>query len=127
MVGLATILLKFKSFKNRFEDEYILGMIISIFLLALFVALPYISIAYDPARLFFQLLIFLAPVFIVGAVTISKVIKRPNWNVAIIVILLIAMFSCATYLQYHFYRLSTHQTMMKMELSVENPTFTQVR
>lgn len=105
LVGLATILLKFKSFKNRFEDEYILGMIISIFLLALFVALPYISIAYDPARLFFQLLIFLAPVFIVGAVTISKVIKRPNWNVAIIVILLIAMFSCATYLQYHFYGL----------------------
>ena len=105
LVGLATIIIKFKSFKNRFEDEYILGMVISIFLLALFVALPYISIAYDAARLFFQLLIFLAPVFIVGAVTISKVIKRPNWNVAIIVILLIAMFSCATYLQYHFYGL----------------------
>ena len=105
VIGLVTVIWKYRTFKNKIEPEYLMGMIISVVLLGLFIALPYISIAYDAARLFFQLLIFLAPLFVIGAITISKIIRKPKWNVLIIVVLLIAMFSCATYMQYHFYGL----------------------
>lgn len=101
-IGLLTIVRKHKFYRKKFGTEYLVGIILSIFLLALFVLMPYISIAYDVARLFFQLIIFLAPVFIIGAIAISKLIRKPKWDVAIILLLLIALFSCTTYLQYHF-------------------------
>ncbi|MCE5213364.1 MAG: DUF2206 domain-containing protein [Methanobacterium sp.] len=100
LVGLYAILRNFTSYKEKFSIEFLLGIIISLILLVLFVALPYISIAYDVARLFFQLLIFLGPVFIIGGIFISKLIKRPKWDVYILLILLISLFACVTYLQY---------------------------
>jgi len=103
LTGIIGLLWKFRYYREKFETEFLAGIALSIILLILFVLLPYISVAYDAARLFFQLLIFLAPVFIIGAITIAKLIKKPKWNVAIILILLISLFSCTTYLQYHFY------------------------
>lgn len=100
--GLSGMIWKFNYYRKKFETEFIVGIVISLVLLVLFVLLPYISIAYDASRLFFQLLIFLAPVFVIGAITVAKVIKRPRWDIAIILILLISLFTCATYLQYHF-------------------------
>lgn len=103
LTGLLAIFRHFKYYLTKFGAEFLVGVVLSIALMASFVVLPYISVAYDAARLFFQLLIFLAPVFIIGAITIAKFIKKPKWSVAIILILLISLFSCTTYLQYHFY------------------------
>ncbi|MEN6329382.1 MAG: DUF2206 domain-containing protein [Methanobacteriaceae archaeon] len=100
LVGLYTLLRRYRYYHHKFGIQFLLGIVISIILLVLFVALPYISIAYDAARLFFQLLIFLAPVFIIGCITLSRWIKKPNWDMVIILILLISLFTCATYLQY---------------------------
>lgn len=100
LVGLYSILRKYHYYKEKFGAQYILGIAISIGLLILFVALPYISIAYDASRLFFQLIIFLAPVFIIGCITIAKWMNKPQWDVVVILILLISLFTCATYLQY---------------------------
>ncbi|HEY0196417.1 MAG TPA: DUF2206 domain-containing protein, partial [Methanobacterium sp.] len=80
--------------------EFILGIVISLALLVLFVALPYISIAYDVARLFFQLIIFLAPVFVIGGIFLARLIKKPKWDVYLLLALLIFLFTCVTYLQY---------------------------
>ncbi|AEG17952.1 DUF2206 domain-containing protein [Methanobacterium paludis] len=102
MVGLGTVIWKYRYFKEKMEVEYLMGVAVSMILLILFVALPYISIAYDAARLFFQLLIFIAPLFVIGAITLAKLIKKPKWDVMILLVLLIALFSCATYMQYHF-------------------------
>ena len=102
-VGLLTILRNYKKFTKKIDPEYIVAIFVSIILLVLFLVLPYISVAYDAVRLFFQLLIFLAPVFIIGAMKIAKIIKRPKWDILIILVLLLSLFSCATYLQYHFY------------------------
>ena len=102
-VGLLTILKNYKKFTEKIDPEYIVAIFVSVILLVLFLVLPYISVAYDAVRLFFQLLIFLAPVFIIGAMKIAKIIKRPKWDILIIVVLLLSLFSCATYLQYHFY------------------------
>lgn len=101
-VGLLTILRNYKKFTEKIDPEYIVAIFVSIILLVLFLVLPYISVAYDAVRLFFQLLIFLAPVFIIGAMKIAKIIKRPKWDILIILVLLLSLFSCATYLQYHF-------------------------
>lgn len=102
-VGLLTILRNYKKFTKKIDPEYIVAIFVSIILLVLFLVLPYISVAYDAVRLFFQLLIFLAPVFIIGAMKIAKIIKRPKWDILIVLVLLLSLFSCATYLQYHFY------------------------
>jgi uncharacterized membrane protein len=103
MVGILSLIWKYKECKNIFGTEFLVGIALSIILMITFVVLPYISIAYDVSRLFFQVLIFLAPVFIIGAITISRLIKKPKWDIVIILVLLISLFSCATYLQYHFY------------------------
>jgi uncharacterized membrane protein len=100
LVGLYTLVRRYKYYIEKFGTQFLLGITISMFLLVLFVALPYISIAYDASRLFFQLIIFLAPVFIIGCITIARWIKRPKWDVVIILILLISLFTCVTYLHY---------------------------
>lgn len=100
LVGLYAMIRKFRYYQEKLTMEYVLGIIISLVLLVLFVALPYISIAYDVSRLFFQLLIFLAPVFVIGGIFMAKFIKKPKWDVYILLILLIFLFTCVTYLQY---------------------------
>jgi uncharacterized membrane protein len=100
LVGLFAVIRKFRYYLEKFTTEFILGIVISLALLVLFVALPYISIAYDVARLFFQLLIFLAPVFVIGGIFAARLIKKPKWDVYLLLVLLIFLFSCVTYLQY---------------------------
>lgn len=102
MIGLLEIVRRLKHYKQKFGTEFILGVVISLVLLVMFIVLPYISLAYDPARLFFQVLIFLAPVFIVGCMAMAKFIHKPKWDIVLILFLLISLFSCASYLQYHF-------------------------
>jgi len=100
LVGLYAVVRRFRYYQVKLSIEFLLGIVISLVLLVLFVALPYISIAYDVARLFFQLLIFLAPVFVIGGIFVAKFIKKPKWDVYLLLILLILLFSCVTYLQY---------------------------
>lgn len=102
LLGFATIIYKFSHYRKIFDLEYFVAIVLSVVLLVLFVALPYVSIAYDAARLFFQLVIFLAPLFVIGCITLSKLIKRPKWDVWIAILILIVLFSCVTYLQYSF-------------------------
>ncbi len=103
LIGLLEIVRRFRHYKDKFGVEFIVGVTVSLLLLVMFIVLPYISLAYDPARLFFQVLIFLAPVFIVGCMAIAKFIRKPKWDIVIILFLLISLFSCASYLQYHLY------------------------
>lgn len=100
LVGLFAIIRRFSYYREKLSIEFLLGIMISLVLLVLFVALPYISIAYDVARLFFQLIIFLAPVFVIGGIFLAKFIKKPKWDVYLLLVLLILLFTCVTYLQY---------------------------
>ena len=102
LIGFTTIVYKYRHYREIFDFEYLIAIIMSVVLLILFVALPYISIAYDASRLFFQLIIFLAPIFVIGCLTIVKLINKPKWDVWMVVIVLIALFSCISYLQYSF-------------------------
>lgn len=102
-LGLLFILRNYSNYRKKFESAYIFGVILSIGILALFIILPFISNAYGAPRLFLQLLIFLAPIFIIGVIRITKMIRIPKASLAIILVLLISLFTCGTYLHYHFY------------------------
>jgi uncharacterized membrane protein len=102
-IGLIFIIKNYSEFKKKFGNGYLLGALISVLLLVLFVILPYVSNAYGPQRLFLQLAVFLAPIFIMGCLKFAKLIKKPKYGIVIILVLLISLFTCGTYLQYHFY------------------------
>ena len=78
------------------DSKLVLAGIVSFTLLALFIILPSVSFFYGSDRLFFQLLIFTAPIFIFGtfkiAEILNKVIKKPDLKVALILVLLIFLF-----------------------------------
>jgi uncharacterized membrane protein len=116
-IGLITLLIKFRRMVHgetvnlyqeirSLDTKLLLAVLLSITLLALFIILPSVSFFYGSDRLFFQLLIFTAPVFIVGAIKIAellnRVIKKPNLKIVVILVLLISLFLCNTHLQYHF-------------------------
>lgn len=103
-IGIVSILIKrFKGKNTVFENGYIFGVILSVCLLIAFVVVPYISMAYGPQRLFLQLLIFLAPIFIIGTRSIARIMRKPRAGIITAVILIIALFLTGTYLQYHAY------------------------
>ena len=102
-IGVITLLWKYRSYKKKIDADYLIGIYVSFILLILFVLLPFVSKGYGGTRFFVQTLVFLAPVFVIGGNTIAKIIRRPKMDVVILLILLISLFSCVTYLQYHFY------------------------
>ena len=102
-IGVITLLWKYRSYKEKIDADYLTGIYVSFILLISFVLLPFVSKGYGGTRFFVQALVFLAPVFVIGGNTIAKIIRRPKMDVVILLILLISLFSCVTYLQYHFY------------------------
>lgn len=116
-IGILTLLVKYKRIlkdKTVFifngiktlDSKLVLAGLISLTLLALFIILPSVSFFYGSDRLFFQLLIFTVPIFIIGADKIAellnKIIKKPDLKVGLILVLLISLFICNTHLQYEF-------------------------
>jgi uncharacterized membrane protein len=101
-LGIIALIWKYDYFKEKIDSKFYVGIIISIILLALFVFTPYISLYYGAERVFFQSLVFLAPVVVIGAKSIAKFIRKPKLDVIILLVLIISVFSCNTYLQYHF-------------------------
>jgi uncharacterized membrane protein len=116
-IGLITLMVKYRKILQQktvyvyeeirsLDSKLVLGGLLSLTLLAMFVILPSISFFYGSDRLFFQLLIFTVPIFIIGAFKITellnKVIKKSNLKVGLILVLLIALFICNTHLQYEF-------------------------
>jgi uncharacterized membrane protein len=129
LVGLLGMIAKLHYFHEKFKMQFLIGISISLVLLVSFVTLPYISIAYDAVRLFFQLVIFLAPVFVIGGIVMAKVIKKPKWDVYFLLILLLLLFSCSTYLQYSLLGMPyspefENNSMVREELFIYNSELT---
>jgi uncharacterized membrane protein len=101
-IGFLHVIWNFSMWKKKIHSSFILGMLISPLILILPLVLPNLSIIYDIQRLFLQLVVFLAPLFLIGIYFIVHKLKRPNLRPIIILVLLISLFSCSTYLTYHF-------------------------
>ena len=116
-IGLITLLVKYRRILKHktvfiydgiktLDSKLVLAGLLSVTLLAMFIILPSVSFFYGSDRLFFQLLIFTVPIFILGtdkiAEIMNKVIKKPDLKVGLILVLLISLFICNTHLQYEF-------------------------
>ena len=101
-LGLISLIFKYRKKEKLFDSGYTLGIILSIGMLVMFLVFPSVSLMYGADRLFFQLLVFTAPLFILGIIAISKKIKRPSWKSAIFLVMLISLFITSNHLQYHF-------------------------
>jgi len=116
-IGLITLIVKYRRILKHktvfiydgirtLDSKLVLAGLLSVTLLAMFIILPSVSFFYGSDRLFFQLLIFTVPIFIMGADKIAeimnKVIKKPDLKVGLILVLLISLFICNTHLQYEF-------------------------
>ena len=116
-IGLITLLVKYRRILKHktvfiydgirtLDSKLVLAGLISLTLLALFIILPSVSFFYGSDRLFFQLLIFTGPIFLMGvdkiAEIMNKIIKKPDLKVGLILVLLISLFICNTHLQYEF-------------------------
>lgn len=101
-IGLITLLWSYRVKKPKLDIKFLLGIVISVVLLGLLFIVPNLSIHYPAERVFIQSLVFLAPLFVIGAGKISEIIKKPKSKYIILFILIISLFSCNTYLQYHF-------------------------
>jgi len=105
-IGVITVLLGYilrhNYYKNKIPFEFVLGSILSAFLLVLFVVIPYFSNAYGASRIFIQCLVFLAPMFVIGGIKIAKTIRKPKLDVVVLIILLISLFSVSFHFNYYF-------------------------
>jgi len=114
-IGLLTIIGKYRKLLMKktvyiydeittLNSKLVLAGVVALTLLAMFIILPSVSFFYGSDRLFFQLLIFTAPIFIIGtfkiAEILNKVVKKPDLKVALVLVLLIFLFICNTHLQY---------------------------
>lgn len=100
-IGLFSLLWKNAYKKLKIEPEFLLLMFTSVLLLLAFLVVPYLSRGYGGTRLFTQLAVFLAIPFVIGVVTLARVIKKPNLDLLFLSLMLISLLSCATYLPYH--------------------------
>ncbi len=101
-IGLVNLLFNYIKGNKLFDSGYTLGIILSIGMLVMFLVFPSVSLMYGADRLFFQLLVFTAPLFILGVITVAKRIKKPSWKSVIFLILLTSLFITSNHLQYHF-------------------------
>lgn len=104
-IGILSLI---KDRKNTKIDEgYLIMMSLSFGLLVFLVCISSVLVGYGPDRVYQQFLVFLAPAFVMGGRTISKVLSRLNpklsLSLVIVVIVLIAQFFSATYMIYQFF------------------------
>jgi len=96
----------FSLIKNQrgFEKGYLLMAFLSCGILVLLTCVSSFISGYGTSRVYLQLLVFLAPSFVIGGEAISKFISRfnpkLNLSLVIIMIVLIAHFFSATYMIY---------------------------
>lgn len=113
IIGVGVLALFFKKEhreKYQVNDEYIASTLVILAILASFVILPYVSKVYGGTRLFSQLLVILAPCFIIGMRFITDYTKRlkvpfnqKKMMKIIVLTLLVLGFLCTTYLQYELF------------------------
>lgn len=83
--------------KTSFEIEYLIMALISGGTLVAFLILPYVSEGYGNTRVYQQLLVILAIGFVMGGRALGRYIHRQNYDLVIIMIILISQFFCASF------------------------------
>lgn len=83
--------------KVAIEPEFLLVMCSSLLLLALTIILPYVA-TYNPSRVYIQVLVLLAPAFVIGGRAIARYIRAPQVSLLLITLVVLAQFLATTYI-----------------------------
>jgi uncharacterized membrane protein len=103
-VGVLQLLRRYASYRREgFQKEYLESVFIFFVLLIAMIVIPYISTAYDPDRVLFTSLLFLAPALIIGGEFLARTIRRLSWLPITLCLLLMLQFVCVTSLQWHLF------------------------
>ena len=92
---MISVIIKYK--KRRFAPAYVVMMVASLAMLGATVIFPYLLKGYTGLRLYMQLLVLLAPAFVIGGETIFHFI-RPRLTPVLITLVLVCQFFCASFL-----------------------------
>jgi len=92
---LSSVLGYFRRKETEIQPELLAMMATSVFILALTIVLPYVA-TYNPSRVYIQMLVLLAPAFVIGGRAVSRYIKIPRASLHLIMLVLIAQLLAAT-------------------------------
>ena len=87
-VGLGAIYSLINHKKSKFEVVYLLLMSISLIILILMILVPHISVGYGITRTYQQMLVLLAPFFVVGGSVTFKFLKSKHVMLIILTVLI---------------------------------------
>jgi uncharacterized membrane protein len=107
LIAIGTLSLFFNLVRNKIkntkiEKGYILMLLFCFGACAAAVLLPHLSNNLGIERVYFQALFILAPAFVIGGMTIAKLIRLPRLGLLIVVAVLILQFFAGTYMVYQF-------------------------
>jgi uncharacterized membrane protein len=97
LIGIGTLHIAMKYKEMRFEATYIIMLLFALVTMGSLLIIPYLTMGYAGNRLYLQLLVVLAPAFVVGVETISRFL-RPRAARLVIVFFLIAQFLSSSFL-----------------------------
>jgi uncharacterized membrane protein len=82
--------------KSKMEIDFFIISLVCFSILAFSVLTPFVFQGYDMSRIFFQMAPLLSIFFVIGGITVAKILKLRHYTVTIILIILIPMFLCST-------------------------------
>ena len=80
---------------KRIDVEYLILATVCCLMIAVTVLLPFVSRGYDLVRVYFMMMIVLAPFFVIGGVTVARLV-RIHWHYLVVLTVLIPYFLCTT-------------------------------
>ena len=78
-----------------FDTEYVIIALVCCCMIAITVLLPYVSQGYDLIRVYFMMMVVLAPFFVIGGVTLARLVGM-RWAYLVILAVLVPYFLCTT-------------------------------
>lgn len=89
--------------KYAFEIDYVILTFVSVTLLIAAVVTPYIGWGYGLDRAYLSFSAILAPMFVIGGMTLSKILKKERYGLFIVTMVLIAQILGCTYVIHQFF------------------------
>ncbi|MDY6833880.1 MAG: DUF2206 domain-containing protein [Chloroflexota bacterium] len=87
--------------KAKLHTEYFMMCLACCLILVISVSFPHLLKGYAMDRTFFQMMVILSPLFVIGGITLSNLLRLPHYWIALII--LIPFFMCATGIMAQFF------------------------
>ena len=89
----------FNNLEENFDYEYLAFILVACSMILITVLVPYISQGYDLMRVYFMMMVILAPLFVVGGMVLTRLI-RIRWVFLLVLVALVPYFLSTTGITY---------------------------